>query len=258
MTLLPVIFILALTLSTVACKVGSPSSAASTSLPSDAHSIDVVYSLVASVPGGGPLSPLFSGMPEDREAITRLALALDSAVLTGASARIAVDERGRYLAVRFREGTTLTVRRVLQCEAQPEIARMAPGAGSCNGRYIPLADTWWVEGMGIVNSPDIGLWWEDMPNFMAPIGALRLPDALVPGTPFSLSACCWANILQTPTMDLSLVARDGAEITLGRLPTGSEFSEFQLTVPERTPQGRYWLRISTNAFSELVDVVTIK
>ena len=258
LALLPVIFIFALTLSTVACKAESTSHTTPTSLTSTADSIDVVYSLVPSIRGGSPLSPLFGDMPEDREAINRLALALDSVVPTGASARIAVDERGRYLTIRFREGNTLTVRRVLQCQAQPEIARMAPGAGSCNGRYVPLADTWWVEDKGLVNSPDLGLWWEDMPNFMAPIGLITLPDTLEAGQPFPLTTCCWPNILRTPTMDLSLVTRDGAEIALGRLSAGSEFSEFQLTVPDRTPEGRYWLRVSSNGFSELVDLVLVQ
>lgn len=135
---------------------------------------------------------------------------------------------------------------------------MAPGAGSCNGRYVPLADTWWVEDKGLVNSPDLGLWWEDMPNFMAPIGLITLPDTLEAGQPFPLTTCCWPNILRTPTMDLSLVTRDGAEIALGRLSAGSEFSEFQLTVPDRTPEGRYWLRVSSNGFSELVDLVLVQ
>lgn len=249
-----------LTLTTAACGPSPSSSATPASQPSTApaNSIDAVYSIVPSDPEGAPLSPLFRDIPEHREAIDRLALALDSAVVTGASARIAVDHRGRHLTIRFRDSNTLTVRRVLQCEAQPEIARMAPAAAGCNGRYLPLADTWWVEERGTVKSPDLGLWWEDMPNFMVPIGSLSVPENIVAGEPFSLTVCCWANILQTSTMDLSLVARDNTEIPLGELPTEAGFTETQLTVPAHTPPGRYWLRVSSNGFSELVEVVTVQ
>ena len=204
------------------------------------------------------MSPLFGDIPEDRDAIERLALAIDSAVVTGGSPRLLVDERGRHLIVMLRDGESVIVRQILKCDAQPEIARMTPASAGCTGRYLPLADTWWVEGKGIVKSPDLGLWWEDMPSFMAPIGSISLAETIDAGQPFSLTTCCWANILQKPTMDLSLVSQDGDEIELGQLPTEQDFAEAQLTVPDHTPQGRYWLRVSSNGFSELVEVVQMQ
>ena len=251
-------FAFSLALSTAAC--GPDSATITTHAPdlSTADSIDVVYSLMPSVHGGNPLSPLFGDIPENRDAIERLAFSIDSAVVTGGSARLLVDERGRHLIVMLRDGESVIVRQILKCDAQPEIARMTPASAGCIGRYLPLADTWWVEGRGIVKSPDLGLWWEDMPSFMAPIGSISLPETIDAGQPFSLTTCCWANILQTPTMALSLVSQDGNEIALGQLPTEQDFAEAQLTVPDHTPQGRYWLRVSSTGFSELVEVVQVQ
>ena len=251
-------FAFSLALSAAACGPDSDPIITPTPDLSTADSIEVVYSLMPSVRGGDPLSPLFGDIPEDRDAIERLALAIDSAVVTGGSPRLLVDERGRHLIVTLRGGESVSVRQILKCDAQPEIARMTPASAGCTGRYLPLADTWWVKGRGIVKSPDLGLWWEDMPSFMAPIGSMSLPETIVVGQPFSLTTCCWANILQTPTMDLSLVSQDGNEIALGQLPTDQDFTEAQFTVPDHTPQGRYWLRVSSIGFSELVEVVQVQ
>ena len=251
-------FAFSIALSAAACSPDSGSTTTPTPDLSTADSIEVVYSLMPSVRGGDPLSPLFGDIPEDRDAIERLALAIDSAVVTGGSARLLVDERGRHLIVMLRGGESVIVRQILKCDAQPEIARMTPASAGCTGRYLPLADTWWVEGRGIVKSPGLGLWWEDMPSFMAPIGSISLPETIDAGQPFSLTTCCWAFILQTPTMDLSLVSQDGNEIALGQLPTEQDFAEAQLTVPDHTPQDRYWLRVSTNGFSELVEVIQVQ
>ena len=248
------ILALSLALAAVAC---SPDSTSPTPPPSTADSIESVHSIVPSHPEGAPLSPLFGDRPEDRTAIERLALAIDKAEVTGASGNIAVDQRGRQLSIRLRDDTSLIIRQVLRCEAQPEIARMAP-TGSCNGRYLPLPDTWWVQGAGIVKSPDLGLWWKDMPDFMVPIGIINIPETIEAGKPFSPTTCCWKSILQTPTMTLSLVAQDDTETQLGELPTPSAFTESQLTVPTHTPEGRYWLRVSANAFSEFVEVVEVQ
>ena len=255
---LAIAFAFSIALSAAAC--GPDSGTITTPTPdlSTADSIDIVYSLMPSVREGDRLSPLFGDIPEDRDAIERLALAIDSAVVTGGSPRLLVDERGRHLIVMLREGESVIVRQILKCDAQPEIARMTPASAGCTGRYLPLADTWWVEGRGIVKSPDLGLWWEDMPSFMAPIGSISLPETIDAGQPFSLTICCWANILQTPTMDLSLVSQDGNEIALGQLPTERDSAEAQFTVPDHTPQDRYWLRVSTNGFSELVEVVQVQ
>ena len=257
-----IVICLAISLAVISCCPEStsptpPTTPSQPSQPSPADSIESVHSTVPSHPEGAPLTPLFGDRPVHRLAINRLALAIDKAEVTGASGNIAVDQRGRQLSIRLRDDTSLIIRQVLRCEAKPEIARMAP-TGSCNGRYLPLPDTWWVQGAGIVKSPDLGLWWKDMPDFMVPIGIINLPDTLHPGESFSLTICCWKSILQTPTMTLSLVAQDDTETQLGELPTASGFTESRLTVPESTSPGRYWLRVSTNGFSELVELVNVR
>ena len=64
---------------------------------SSGDSIEAVYSTVASIRGGSPLSPLFGDWPEDRAAIDRLALALDTAVPITPTEHLEAYDRGRYL-----------------------------------------------------------------------------------------------------------------------------------------------------------------
>lgn len=97
-----------------------------------------------------------------------------------------------------------------------------------------------------------------MPGFMAPIGSISVSGALKAGEPFSLTTCCWARILQSPTMVLSLVAVDDTEIYLGEVPATADFTEAPLTVPAHTPEGHYWLRVSDNSFSELVELISVQ
>ena len=63
--------------------------------------------------------------------------------------------------------------------------------------------------------------------------------------------------MDAAAMNLSLVSLDGAEIQLGAYPVPDTF-QGQLTVPDQTPSGRYWLRVSGGGFSELVKIVHVE
>ena len=141
-----------------------------------ANSIDVVYSIVASMIGGEPLSPLFADWPEDRPAIDRLASALGSAMPITPTEHLTANDRGRYLTIRYRNGAELMVRQVSWCEDWG--GRRDFIGGACRGEHKPLTDTWWVEGTGMVKSSDLGSWWEDMTSFMVPIGGIIAPESI--------------------------------------------------------------------------------
>ena len=105
-----------------------------------ANSIDVVYSTVASMIGGEPLSPLFADWPEDRPAIDRLASALGSAIPITPTEHLTANDRRRFLTVRYRNGAELMVRQVSWCEDWG--GRRDFIGGACRGEHKPLTDTW--------------------------------------------------------------------------------------------------------------------
>ncbi len=112
----------------------------------------------------------------------------------------------------------------------------------------------------MVKSSDLGSWWEDMTSFMVPIGGIIAPESIKPGDTFPVTGYDWADQIETPTMELSLVPADGHEIELADFPieAGWGYFEEQVVVPDETPRGRYWLRVSGGGFSELVDVVQVE
>ena len=225
---------------------------------STSDSIDVVYSTVASMIGGDPLSPLFGDWPEDRPAIDRLAVALGSAVPITPTEHLTANDRGRYLTIRYRDGAELMVRQVSWCEDWG--GRRDFIGGACRGEHKPLTDTWWVEGTGMVKSAALGSWWEDMTSFMVPIGGIIAPKSLKPGDTFTVSGYGWEDQIETPTMELSLVSAYGHEVELADLPIEADMDYFeeQVVAPGETPRGRYWFRVSGGGFSELVDVVEVE
>ena len=225
---------------------------------STSDSIDVVYSTVASLIGGDPLSPLFGDRPEDRPAIDRLASALGRAIPITPTEHLTANNRGRYLTIRYRNGAELMVRQVSWCEDWG--SRRDFIGGACRGEHKPLTDTWWVEGTGMVKSAELGRWWEEMTTYMVPIGGIIAPKSLKPGDTFTVSGYGWEDQIETPTMELSLVSAYGHEVELADLPIEADMDYFeeQVVAPGETPRGRYWFRVSGGGFSEHVDVVEVE
>ena len=240
-------------LALIACNVFNQGSHTTPTQAYQASTIEVVYSRVPAMIGESPLSPLFGDWPEHSAVVARLALALDTATPITPTKQLLVNEHGRYLRIHMRDGTELAVRQLAWCEQWSP--RMF-----CRGGSTPLSDIWWVDGKGMVESSDMGLWWEDMPEFMVPIGNLQAPKKIKAGEPFTLKLCCWGDFVQADRMNLSLVSADGFEIDLGEVPGLSDdiFKQWRGIVPEQTPSGRYWWRVSGDSFSELVDVVLLE
>ena len=244
-------------LALIACNVLNQGSPTTSAQVYQASTIEVVYSKVPAMIGEAPLSPLFGDWPEHNAAVARLALALDTATPITPTEHLLANHHGRYLRIHLRDGTEVAVRQVAWCE---QWSRMI-----CRGsKSATLTDIWWVDGKGMVESSDLGLWWEDMPEFMVPIGNVRAPKTIKAGELFTLTLCCWDDFVQADRMNLSLVSADGFEIDLGEIPVLTDMQvpevdyQWQGIVPEQTPSGRYWWRVSSEGFSELVDDVQLE
>ena len=218
--------------------------------------IEAVFSWVASVPSGFLLRPLFEHLPKDREPIARLTRALETAVPIASDELLWANDRGRHLGVRNRDGTKLTIRQVSRCEPSPTGDVGEPATGWCEGEWVLPMDIWWVEGVGMVKSSDLSQWWDEMLEFMVPIGNASIPTAIEAGKPFTITLYSWGDVVDGDSINLSLESLDGLEIDLGAFPVSGTF-QGQVTVPDETQGGRYWLRVSGGGFSELVNIVYV-
>ncbi len=219
-------------------------------------SIESVFSYVASLPSGVPLRPLFGHLPKDREPISRLARALQAAVPIESDDRLHANDRGRYLSVTYGDGTNAAIRQVFRCLPKSEDDVGEPVTGWCKGEWVREDDTWWVEEVGMVKSAALSRWWDEMPEIMVRTGILSLPEIIEADEPFTITLFSWDDVIDGDSINLGLVSSDGREIGLGTFPSSDTF-QGQLKVPDRTPSGRYWLRVSGGNFSELVQVVNV-
>ena len=99
-----------------ACDTGRATIAPTRTSPGTLSSIEAVYSMVASRAMGARLNPLFADQPDDGAVIARLALAIETAIPIMPTDHLSANDRGRYLSIRFRNGTELAVRQVSWCE----------------------------------------------------------------------------------------------------------------------------------------------
>ena len=224
--------------------------------PDTQVSIEAVHSWVASIVGGDPLRPLFAHQPDDQAVIASLAHALDAVTPIAPGQHLSVNDRGRYLSVRYSDGTKMAIRQVARCEPRSDAEAKESIGGRCSGRWVRLNDAWWVEGTGIVESSSLSRWWEHMTEFMAPIGTIGIPKTIRVGEPFHFTLINWDDVIDGLSMNLSLMPLDGPEIELGTFPVSDVF-QGQMAVPEQVPIGRYWLRVSGDGFAELVHVVQV-
>ena len=239
-------------------QTATPTAAAHTASPGTGAgpSIESVFSYVASLPSGVPLRPLFGHLPKDREPISRLARALEAAVPIEPDDRLHANDRGRYLRVTFDDGAKVEIRQVIRCVPRSEDDVGKPVTILCKGEWVREDDTWWVEGVGMVKSAALSRWWDEMPEIMVRTGILSLPEIIEADEPFTITLYSWDDVIDGDSINLGLVSSDGREIGLGTFPSSDTF-QGQLKVPDRTPSGRYWLRVSGGNFSELVQVVNV-
>ena len=230
---------------------------ASPQAPDTQESIQAVYSFVASLPTGEPLRPLFAHQSGDQGEIASLARVLDAAIPIASGQHLWVNDRGRYLSLRYSDGRKLTIRQVVRCEPWSDADAKESVGRRCLGTWTRRTDAWWVEGRGIVESQDLTRWWDRMTTFMVPIGSVGIPRTVKAGEPFQITLMNWDDVIGGSFMNLSLVPLEGPEIHLGTIPV-SDLFQGQLAAPKKASGGRYWLRVAGGGFSELVISVELQ
>ena len=158
-------------------------------------SIEAVFSLVPSLPSGDPLRPLFEHLPADRAVVDRLARALETVIPIAPDEHLSANVRGRYLDVRYRDGTKMAIRQVARCEPWTDADAKESAYVGCKGKWVRQTDTWWVEGTGMVKSTHLAQWWEEMTEFMVPIGSIGIPKTIEAGEPFKVTLFSWDGVI---------------------------------------------------------------
>ena len=225
--------------------------------PSTEPTIEAVYSWVASFIGGRPLRPLFQHLPADRPVIDRLARAIDSAVPVQTNEHLRPNDRGRYLSLLSSDGTKLRVRQVSRCEPWSDADAKKSFGDGCQGRWVRQGDKWWIEDKGIVTSPDVGRWWEEMDEYMMQVAMVGIPKKIKVGEIFKVTLGDWSKVVDGDSVTLSLEQVDGPETRLGTYPASGIFQGHR-RIPAETSAGRYWLRVTGGDFSELVEIVDVE
>ena len=225
--------------------------------PSTEPAIEAVYSWVASIIGGRPLRPLFQHLPQDRPVIDRLALAIDSAIPVRTDEHLWSNDRGRYLSLLSSDGTKLRVRQVSRCEPWSDADAKKSFGDGCQGRWVRQGDKWWIEDKGIVTSPDVGRWWEEMDEYMMQVATVGIPKKIKVGEIFKVTLGDWSKVVDGDSVTLSLEQVDGPETRLGTYPASGIFQGHR-RIPAETSAGRYWLRVTGGDFSELVEIVDVE
>ena len=225
--------------------------------PSTEPAIEAVYSWVASIIGGRPLRPLFQHLPQDRPVIDRLALAIDSAIPVRTDEHLWSNDRGRYLSLLSSDGTKLRVRQVSRCEPWSDADAKKSFGDGCQGRWVRQGDKWWIEDKGIVTSPDVGRWWEEMDEYMMQVATVGIPKKIKVGEIFKVTLGDWSKVVDGDSVTLSMEQVDGSETRLGINPASGIFQGHR-RLPAETPVGRYWLRVTGGDFSDLVEIVDVE
>ena len=186
------------------------------------------------MPGGEPLRPLYEHLPADSPVIARLARAIDAAIPIAPAEHLLANDRGRYLSVRYSDGTKSAIRQVVRCEPWSDADAKKSVGGRCLGRWVRANDTWWVEDIGIVESLDLSRWWQDMTEFMVPIGSISIPKTIKTGEPFKITLWSWDDVVNGDSVNLTLISLDGPEVRLGAFPAVDLF-QGEVTVPAPPP-----------------------
>ena len=218
--------------------------------------IEAIYSHIPSKIGA-VFRPLFGHVPADRTVIERLAQALDTAVPIAHTEQLKDNYRGRDLRIHYREGKELTIRQVSRCEINPGTDPKESVGGRCKGLWVRQDDAWWIEGKGMVTSQELNRWWEELNEFMIPIGSVGIPKTINAAEPVQITLMNWDDIVDGDIVVLSLEPLNGPEIGVAAFPV-SGFFQGKANIPADTPSGGYWLRVSGGDFSELVAIVSVE
>ena len=217
----------------VACEDTEPQPTTEPTLPVplvDARDVEVVYASRERQPRilrPGEYDPLWGDLEADATIIDRLLRAIEGGTPVEMDEEvIGASNLSLAMNVRFRDGTTWSVRQVRTCELTSE-GRMT----NC----LPVPDHWQLLHRNeVVVSTALTEWFERAQEYMPRVEDYKVPDPITLGGPFAISG---AGYHEGDRVELSIRFSDESVLLLGEVPLNHGAFRWDGEIPETAPSG---------------------
>ena len=200
--------------------------------PADATDVEVVYASPAyPLPWDqGEYDPLWGDLDTDAPIIDRLL----RAIAGGTPVEIVeIDEERTWtpyssliMNLRFRNGTTWSVRTAIRCDITSEGRKT---------KCLPVPDHWeLLHRNGVVVSTALTEWFERVQEYMPTVEYYEVPDPITMGEPFTISG---AGYHEGDRVELSIKFSDEHVMPLGEVPLDHGAFHWEGEIPETAHPG---------------------
>ena len=201
--------------------------------------IEVVYASRRPQPpflAPGSYDPLWGGLDADAPVIDRLLRAIADGTVdrVGEEEGIAYSDRGLVVNVRFRDGTTWSVKQVRKCNLSPEGLIM-------NCVFVPDHYHWdlllpnEVASSWLLTERALTKWFERVEEYMPRVeDYFKFPELITLGETFTISG---AGYYEGERVELSIELSDEGARHLGELPLEHGAFRWDGEIPETAPSG---------------------
>ena len=201
--------------------------------PADATDVDVVYASRERQPPflfPGDYDPLWGDLDTDAPIIDRLL----RAIAGGTPVEIMeIDEERTWtpyssliMNLRFRNGTTWSVRTAIRCDITSEGRKT---------KCLPVPDHWeLLHRNGVVVSTALTEWFERVEEYMPSVEHYGVPDQIRLGEPFAISG---AGYHEGDRVELSIEFIDQSKLPLGEVPLDHGAFRWDGEFPKTAPTG---------------------
>ena len=199
-------------------------------VPADAMDVEVVYASQERQPPflvQGEYDPMWGDLDADAPIIDRLLHAMASGTPVEMEKElIGASNRSLAMNVRFRNGTTWSVRQVRRCELTSE-GRMT------NCLLVP--DHWQLLHRNeVVVSTALTEWFQRVREYMPSVEYYEVPNQVTLGEPFAISG---AGYHEGDRVELSIEFTDQSKLPLGEAPLDHGAFRWDGALPKTVPTG---------------------
>ena len=217
----------------------------------DARDVEVVYASRERLPRilrPGEYDPLWGDLEADATIIDRLLGAMaDGTAVQMDEELIGASNLSLAMNVRFRNGTTWSVRQVRRCELTSE--------GTMTN-CLPVPDHWqWLHRNDVVVSTALTEWFERVEEYMPKVEDYEVPDPITLGEPFAISG---AGYHEGDRVELSIKFSDESVMPLGEVPLEHGAFRWEGEIPEAAPSGLANFTMQVLEGTEVVWGITIE
>ena len=220
-------------------------------LPVDARDVEVVYASRERQPRilrPGEYDPLWGDLEADATIIDRLLRAIEGGTPVEMDEEvIGASNLSLAMNVRFRNGTTWSVRQVRRCELTSE--------GTMTN-CLPVPDHWQLLHRNeAVVSTALTEWFDRVEEYMPRVEDYEVPDPITMGEPFAISG---AGYHEGDRVELSIKFSDESVLLLGEVPLNHGAFRWDGEIPETAPSGLANFTMQVLEGTEVVWGITIE